>query len=203
MLEFNKHLALALKEMSRMTWCLANDRDHYRAHTKEKKLSERGGEEWDFIGSPPEYIEDLTNIINHEKLPMRSKFLDLGCGVSPILMYLNSYGYYNLFGVDNEEKYLNLIRAYLGTTSERFECCDLMKPSSNMISFINKADLIYMYQPIATRDLFQELLEQVWTQMSPGSLLVSYYGVLVSKLSFKDSRLTVPDTNSWYFKKPK
>ena len=60
--------------------------------------------EYDFVPSTYYYLRDLISILNQEKIKEKDCVLDLGCGLSPVLTYLNrEHKFTNLYGVIAEK----------------------------------------------------------------------------------------------------
>ena len=129
-----------------------------------------------FIPSSEVMIESTLTAIEyvHEELKKKPGFqshskpnvLDLGCGVSPLLMALG-YG----LGVEHNPRTVSHAGLYHGVIEG-----DLLNMSKAVIKQIKKADFIYMYKPIFDDDMYCKAVTEIWSLMKPGAYIVDTLG---------------------------
>lgn len=158
---------------------------------KEKvKNKEVTGIEYNFIPSHPIFLEAVEAIIKKERIKKDAKIIDLGCGVSPVLVYLYLLGYENLYGIENEKtlwkglsalfgSYVDYIsykgKSYLPNNILKGNLLDL---SGKEKKIIENSDVIYMYQPIANNDKYIEMVDNVIKEMKSGAIIMDFHGPL-------------------------
>ena len=134
------------------------------------------GDSFNFIPSAAGMIERIYKIIDLEKIQKSDSIIDLGCGVSPLLISLFLENYTSLTGVDTEQRYLNVLNSiggnYLGVKAFTTIRAELDKVPLT----IKKAKLIYLYQPIQNREVYIKAVKRVWRQMNKGSIILDLCG---------------------------
>lgn len=179
-----------------------------RSYTKNTfKENKFGGkkhnkQEWDFVPSPPFYIRYGLDILKHERI--KSNITDLGCGISPFLLYISHfYWATKLVGIDNEQKYLDALSLFDDKIHVHKGNLNRLDTISKVL--IRQSKAVYIYMPLRNPDKFTKLMLKIWGHMSPDSVLISFYATerMSNIKTFRDNRKTVPGTNIEYWKKPK
>lgn len=170
-------------------------REQFLTCAKEERQGNIG--EYDFVPSAEEDLKVFLSILKKEKIKCNDIIVDLGCGVSPILIYLKFIGYYNLYGVDNEENYVKSLRVILGEYTN-IVTGDLLDKDFLKDWIIPEAKVLYTYKPFIGSRKYHQFISNVWELMSPGSIIVDFHGPIYNTLSEEDSLLP---GHSKYYKK--
>ena len=168
--DFNAKLARLSENISRKLAADSNKINYLHCRRKEERQNE-----WDFVPSSEIYIKNLHQILAKEEVRRNEKIIDLGCGVSPVLIYLYYIGFYYLYGVDNELKYLNQLEHLLsGVNTKKF---NLKRMSYSFKHYLKQFKVVYLYMPFSNQQMWNNLLKRVFDAMSSGSILISFYAM--------------------------
>ena len=155
----------------------------------------KNGNEFAFIPSTFEYLQFIQLIIEQYKIKKTDTITDLGCGVSPVLLYLYLQGFTTLHGVDTEERYLRKLKRYIGhdTLTATHATLDTVP------EIVKDSKLIYLYMPIRDKDAYVKAIGKVCKQMKKGTIIMDMYGPLdevMSKVT-NFTKLTVQIPETW------
>jgi len=144
-------------------------------------LCKNEAKEFVFIPSYKEYIYRVLDLFNHLNITKESKIIDLGCGISPLLLYLASEKYKNLYGIDNESNLVCLLNRFSSDISDEpteinTRNGDLLKLDQKSSEWIKEVDFIYLYMPIKDKTLYKSMIKSVFDLMKPGAVIIDYYG---------------------------
>lgn len=151
-----------------------------------------------FISSYIMHIKRFLYIMWNEHKNKKDIFVaDLGCGISPLLIYLRSMDYKNLLGLDLEEKYMKYIKDIIhemggvydktkGYGKVNMKTRFLTKSLFNCGKDVKDVDMIYMYQPIADTHKFGKALKHIISHMKEGACLYESNNYMSLALKYAD-----------------
>lgn len=160
--------------------------------------------EYSFIPSNTNYLMTIHQILLAEDIKFDDKIIDLGCGVSPVLLYLQYIGFKKLYGLDNEEKFLNALSNISGNafnTVLPFKA-NLKRLTKANKDLIKECKVVYTYMPLQGTDVFHKYIKKIWNLISPGTVFITFYGMNHDTINIKYRvKVDKGDYEAFYFKK--
>jgi len=152
-------------------------------YLKGKRIVKLDGISYAFVPSEDYLASQLFNLIESycakdwSTPQVNLNIIDLGCGISPILLYLEQVRptntYLKLTGIDYDRNLLKILK----TLSKRIDTSygNLLNLSKKNKDIIAQQDIIYLYRPIRRNEEYASLIKEVWKIMKPGAALADYY----------------------------
>ena len=173
-IEEEYHRKIKYRAIEQITRNMVTNMEGVRAYASKQHQGQENKQEWAFVPSCWTFMDGLERILYNNKV--WTDITDLGCGISPVLLYLSSKGFTGLKGVDNETKYLRVLKSLLPPMNPpRLHKKNLCYFDRELKRIIYRSKAIYLYMPLTDYEKFQKLLDKIWEHMSPGALLISFY----------------------------
>lgn len=148
-----------------------------------------GSEMQKFHNNSYGFISSAIGMIDYALIAIKTNFgddksikiVDLGCGVSPLLIALRTLGYKNLVGVDFNATNLSYLTSSLPCTpSMRLLCKGIEKVTKQELS---STSFVYSYMPIANKEQYKKVMKSVWKKLPVGCIHLETLGPLEQALS--------------------
>lgn len=120
-----------------------------------------------YIASLNKNYYKLLTVLKHLKMNKNINFIDAGCGVSGILLFMYYLGYKNLSGVEINNHYIRVMRLMGARKGDH--PFNILRKSILDYNF-NKYDFIYSYKPINDKEKYMKFVENLAKTMKKGAI---------------------------------
>lgn len=165
-------------------------------HVMASPSGDRKKSMWGFVPSYISYIVDAVDVINLSDLTYDSKIVDAGCGISQLLMLLSIYGFKHLYGIEYQERLVNIFSTMFerscGNKEHKVYHGDLLARTGKHIELYREANMVYSYMPIESDEGYAKYMRKVCNNVPLGCIVMDFYGPIYEVMNC-DSRFKMMD----------